>query len=154
MEQKYKLTADKISRNGVTLHRIKALRSFSDVKAGDFGGFIENESNLSHKGNCWVYNSAKVYGRATIVGDSRVTHDAEIWEDSVLQDKSVVSCNAKVHGASVVKNGSLVSDYADVQHAVIDGGSWIHDHAKVHGGAEMVKIDNCAIGGNAKIIAK
>ncbi|MCZ2159197.1 hypothetical protein NPX99_08060, partial [Bartonella sp. 220] len=43
-----------------TLYRIKALRNFSDVKAGQLGGFIENENNLSHNGNCWVYGDALV----------------------------------------------------------------------------------------------
>ncbi|MET3589500.1 hypothetical protein ABID23_000582 [Bartonella silvatica] len=31
-------------------------------KEGDLGGYIENESNLSYKNNCWVAGNAKVYG--------------------------------------------------------------------------------------------
>ena len=37
------------------LHRIRAIRDFSNVKTGDLGGYIEKESNLSHDGNCWIY---------------------------------------------------------------------------------------------------
>lgn len=40
--QKYKLTEETITRNGViiTLHQIEALRDFADVKVGDKGGFF------------------------------------------------------------------------------------------------------------------
>lgn len=36
--------------NGIKLKRIRALRDFLDVKAGDIGGFIESEINLYHYG--------------------------------------------------------------------------------------------------------
>ena len=42
-----------------TLFRIRALRSFGDIKAGDLGGFIENERNLSHTGSAWVRGEAR-----------------------------------------------------------------------------------------------
>ena len=38
---KYCLTNEKITINGRTLYRIKALKDFSFVEAGDLGGFIE-----------------------------------------------------------------------------------------------------------------
>jgi len=53
---------------GRKLHRIEALIDFGDVEAGDKGGWIEKESNLSHQGSCWVYDEAKVYDVAAIVG--------------------------------------------------------------------------------------
>jgi len=63
MEKKYEL----VNYNKETgLWRIRALRDFADVKAGDHGGWIEKESNLSHGGNCWIYGNAKVCGNAMI----------------------------------------------------------------------------------------
>ena len=47
MEKKYKLTEETINVGDKTLHRIEALRDFSDVKKGDKGGYIEKEENLS-----------------------------------------------------------------------------------------------------------
>lgn len=41
MEKKYILTDDVIDFNSHTLHRIKAVRDFDCVKAGDLGGFIK-----------------------------------------------------------------------------------------------------------------
>ena len=57
MEKKYELTESKIYC-GITLYRIKALRDLWNVKAGDLGGWVESELNLSHEGNCWIYNDA------------------------------------------------------------------------------------------------
>ena len=47
---KYELTDNK--KNGLT--QIRALRDFGAVKAGDLGGWIESEKNLSQGGDCWV----------------------------------------------------------------------------------------------------
>ena len=64
--KKFELTTESITFLGRTLFRIKALISFGNVKAGELGGYIEKEGNLSHEGNAWVYGDAKVYGDADI----------------------------------------------------------------------------------------
>ena len=48
---KYKLTEETNVVEGVTLHRIQALKSFGDVTEGDLGGWLEAERNLSHLGD-------------------------------------------------------------------------------------------------------
>ena len=59
MDKKYEiLLEDKIEYKRKTLYKIRALRDFSNVKAGDIGGYIESEKNLSHHGSCWVYDNA------------------------------------------------------------------------------------------------
>lgn len=65
--KKFELTADRIEEKGVTLHRIKALIDFGDVKAGELGGYVEKEENLSQYGNAWVYRHAKVFGNADYI---------------------------------------------------------------------------------------
>jgi len=71
---KYEMTSDDtISHRGRTLHRIRALRDFGDVTAGDLGGYVESESNLSHDGDAWIYGgkvlrAARVKGAASIHG--------------------------------------------------------------------------------------
>ena len=71
MNKKYELLRDdSIIENNTELYRIRALRSFGKVKEGDLGGYIESESNLSHEGNCWVYDDVKVYGKDCICGDT------------------------------------------------------------------------------------
>ena len=67
---KYKLTKNKKTIKEITLYQIEALKDFSNIKKGDLGGWIEKESNLSHRGDCWVYGDARVSGRARVYGDA------------------------------------------------------------------------------------
>lgn len=82
MEKKYKLTDETINVGGKKLCRIEALKDFGDVKKGDKGGFIEDEHNLSHDGNSWVYDNACVYGNARVCGDAWVCGNAKIENNS------------------------------------------------------------------------
>ena len=82
MNKKYELTDETQEWNGRTLHRIRALADFGDVKAGELGGWIEKEENLSHNGNAWVYGDAQVYGDAWVYGDAQVYGDARVCGDA------------------------------------------------------------------------
>ena len=82
MMKKFELmTESKMNVFGKTLFRIRALVDFSFVKAGDVGGWIEEEGNLSQSGNAWVYGNAKVYGDARVYGDAEVYGDAWVCGD-------------------------------------------------------------------------
>ena len=72
---KFELTEDSIEFRGCTLFRIKALRSFSNVKKSDIGGFVEKESNLSQLGDAWIYENAKASGDAVVSGDAIVDYE-------------------------------------------------------------------------------
>ena len=56
--RKFELTTDTKMFLGRKLFRIKALISFGNVRAGDMGGYIEKEENLSQSGNAWVSGNA------------------------------------------------------------------------------------------------
>ena len=94
---KYRLTDETIEKDGFTLHRIQATKDFADVRKGYLGGFVENESNLSHKGNAWVYDDAKVYGNAQVWCDAQIRDNAEIYGNAWVWDKARVCDNARVH---------------------------------------------------------
>ena len=69
MSKKYELTNEtKTLEGGTVLHRIRALRDIPRfcVKAGELGGFVEGEINLSQDGDAWVYGNACVYGNANV----------------------------------------------------------------------------------------
>lgn len=74
--KKYELTDDTITVGGRILHRIKALKSFSDVEEGDLGGYVEKEDNLDQSKNAWVSENAQVCGDALVYGDARVYGNA------------------------------------------------------------------------------
>ena len=76
--KKFKLTSEFIvDISGVKLFRIKALIEFGNVKAGDLGGYIEKEENLSHMGNAWVSGNARVSGDARVSGNAQVSGDKD-----------------------------------------------------------------------------
>lgn len=67
--KKYKFTGEKKEEFGVVLNRIESLVDFETekglkIRAGDAGGWIENEENLSHLNNAWVSGDARVSGNA------------------------------------------------------------------------------------------
>lgn len=92
---KYKLTDETITYCGRTLHRIQALKDFSDIKAGDLGGYVESENNLSQEGNCWVADNALVYGNAEVFGNAEVSGNARVYDD------------AQVYGNAQIKDGCI-----------------------------------------------
>ena len=49
--KKYEYTGERKEISGVTLHQIRAVRDFGAVHAGEIGGWIESEKNLSHENN-------------------------------------------------------------------------------------------------------
>ena len=108
--KKYELTDEIIVKYGSTLHRIKALKDFGNVKTGELGGYIESGSNLSQEGNCWVYGNAevcdnaevygnaKVYGNAWVYGNAEVCGNARVYGDAWVYGNAEVCGNARVYG--------------------------------------------------------
>ena len=106
--KKYELTGETINVFGKTLHRIRATRDFSNVHAGDLGGFIEDERNLSHDENAWVGGNARVDDDAWVGGNARVKGYA--WVDGNAQ----VDGNTVVGGDALVKGDALIKGTRDI----------------------------------------
>ena len=71
--KKYMFTGKRMfAGTGVTLFQIKAVKDFDNIKAGDIGGWIESDKNLSHTGNCWIDKNSLVYGDVTVSGDIQI----------------------------------------------------------------------------------
>jgi len=74
--------------------RIRALRDFGDVKAGDIGGFVQGDKALSHEGNCWIYDDAKVYSTGQIKGSAQIRNGSFLYR-GIIEGDSVVRGYAK-----------------------------------------------------------
>ena len=71
--------------SGKTLRRIRALVAIGlSVAAGDLGGYIESEKNLSTSGNAWVSGNALVYGDAEVSGNAWVKKRSDIFWASIV----------------------------------------------------------------------
>ena len=87
MSKKYELVVDDtIAFWGWKLFRIRALISFGSVDAGELGGYIYTEDNLSQKGDAWVSGNAEVSGDAWVSGNAEVSGDAKVsdFEDVIV----------------------------------------------------------------------
>lgn len=97
MEQKkYVLTEEKREWCGRTLHRIRALRDFQNVKVGELGGWVETEKNLTQMGDAWVYDDARVSGNAWVYGDAQVSGDAQVYGNAQVSGDAWVCGNASI----------------------------------------------------------
>lgn len=120
--EKYELTNETIEYKGRTLHRIRALRSFDDVKKGDLGGFVENDSSLyrgehhglSHKANAWIYDNAKVMDQAVVAGNAKISDNAEVYDEAKVYQDARVFGHAQVFNSATVTNDAQVFDNAEV----------------------------------------
>ena len=130
--KKYELTEETVTVSGKTLHRIRAVRDFGSVKAGDLGGYIEKEENLSHCGEAWVSGNAEVYGNSEVCGEARVFSNAKVYGKAEVYGDAEVSGDAKVSGNAKVCGEAWVSGNAEVS-----GNSEVSGNAKVCGNSKV-----------------
>lgn len=115
MEKKYEITDEWFPLgSGIMVYRIRALRDFSNVKAGDLGGFIEKEENLSHDGDCWVYDDGCVYGNARVFENAKISGCANVFENAKIFGNSSVYGHASVEGSAQVYDHASVYEFAKV----------------------------------------
>lgn len=172
--QVYEHTDDKL------VHQIRALKDFGDVKAGDLGGWIESEENLSQSGNCWVADNAMVYDHAQVRDNAilrgnaiardraQVTENAKLFDKTWIADDARISGQAELHDFAYAKDDAIISDFAlasgrasvsgeaqVLNHAKIDGSASICDYAVVKGNAHIegnaLVIDQATVSGNASV---
>lgn len=176
---KYELTDDTRTisdKNGDhVVHRIRALRDIGDfIKAGDLGGYIESDYNLSASGSCWVYHDAIVYGCASVKDNAKICDkaiacnqatvygNAAIWDNATICDYARIYENACVSGNAIVKGSAEVFALASILDSAIVGEKariWdravIADNAQVLGNAGVfdhaMVLDNAIVKGNAVV---
>ena len=112
MSRKYKVTDE---TRIVAGHTLRALIDFGNVKAGDLGGFIESENNLSYYRPCWVYDEAKIYDYAQVYDNACVYHNAQVSGDADVYG------NAKVYGNTKVCDTAEVHGHVELSEGIVNG---------------------------------
>ena len=125
---KYELLKNNfIEYKGRKLYRIKALKSFSDIKCGDIGGYVENGKNLSQNGNCWIYNNAKVYDDGRVFDNAIIKNDAEVFDNASVLDNAIIQDNAICFNNSVIyRNAVCGIDTKVCGHGLIYEGTYLN----------------------------
>ena len=118
--KKYELTNKKTDYWGSTLYRIRALIDFANVKAGDIGGWIEKEDNLSHRDNCWVYGNGIVCDNGLVRDNGKVYDNGMVFgngivcDNGLVRDNGVVCDNGMVYGYGIVSSNGMVRKPLDI----------------------------------------
>ena len=94
--KKFELTTEFITVFGIKLFRIRALIAFGNVEAGELGGFVEKEENLSHDNRAWIYGNARICGDAEIYGNARIYGNAEIYGNARIYGDARICGNAEI----------------------------------------------------------
>ena len=136
-DKKFELTENTKEWFGTTLHQLRALKSFSNVKAGELGGWVEKEENLSQDGNAWVYENAHVYGNACVYQNAKVCGNAWVRGNAEVCQNAKVYGNAWVRGNARVSRNAKVSGDADVR-----GNAWVCGSAEVRKKDDYILITN------------
>ena len=111
LPKKYELlTSDtRTLGDGTVVYRIRALRDFWEVKAGQLGGYVQSEDNLSHEGKCWVVGEGMVIEQARVSGDAMVSNSL-VFGHAQVSGWCVVFNDAQVGGHSVVTGAIGIVD--------------------------------------------
>ena len=149
MNDKFRLTNEKMIYNGHTLYRIQALadipveRMFVKpkvIKAGTLGGWVESEFNLSILDSSWIADEAKVYGDASVDGGALIAENAEVFDFAEVSGGTHVCGNAKIYGNAVVYGSALIRGNARIfDDAIIVGSCYISDNAMINEKAVILK---------------
>ena len=110
---KYKLTGKFKMFMGEKVFQIQALRNFDTVQAGDFGGYIQSEHNLSHSGLCWVAQRAVVCHQAQVLDNAWAMDASVVKESATLRGNAYIFDRVTLRGTcnvedNVVLHGDLV----------------------------------------------
>ena len=154
--KKYEFTGEEKVIDNHTLHRIRAVRDFGTVKAGDLGGWIEKEENLSHDGDAWVGDNAQVTGAARVISAAQVIGDAWVDGNALVGDNAQVIGAARVIGDARVGENAWVTGAALVgENALVGGAVRVTDNAQVIGAARVIGsarvTGNALVGGAARV---
>lgn len=112
--QKYELIECNRKYKHIQLLRVRALRDFAGVKAGDVGGCIEGPHNLSQNGTCWLSYDCVIIGRGRLQANGRMRGRAVIRDngflgaDAYMQDNTVICGNGIITGTTELLNDVIV----------------------------------------------
>jgi len=115
MYRKYECTEECRLEQGVPVRRIRALRDFDDVKAGDLGGWIEKELNLSHYGICWVYDDAVVCHDARVYTSAKIRHHSKIYGTAKVSGTITIGNYTNLCGTAIVSGSTSLDEFQDIQ---------------------------------------
>lgn len=147
----------KVGKGGSVTKGEERKRTILIEKMGDKGGWLEQTSNLSQDGDCWVGANGIVCGNGFVCDDvvlssGEVGDNAKVGGEATISGEVGIGGNAYVYGKAkiggsgrvAVKGTARVEGKVDGE-AIVDGGAYIGEDATIKGNAHVT--------GNAKVIS-
>ena len=105
------------------LHRIRALRQVgNDVPAGELGGFVQSEANLSQEDDdAWIYG------------------EAICRDDALVRDGAFLTDYAQASGSALIEKEAEVGGWAKVRDNAVVSGGLVQENALICGDAILRK---------------
>ena len=94
-------------------YRPKAIKKFSHVKEGSIGGYVQGYYNLSQKGNCWIYDSARVSNFA------RISENAKVRDYAKAREYAQISENAQIRNYATVEGNAIIAGNSEIYGNVV-----------------------------------
>ena len=89
------------------------------IKAGDFGGWVESEDNLSQEGTAWVDRNAIVIGKSVVKDDAWVGGSKTIIRGgAVVRDNAIVFSDSNQRYRADVIGEILVRGYSKIMASI------------------------------------
>jgi hypothetical protein len=142
----YRLTRETKRIGNKVVYRIQATAPIEEfgVGAGELGGWIEGEHNLSQDGLAWVA------GEAIVMDQAVVTDDALVTEQAFIDGMAKISGSARVYGEAQVSDAVIITGNARVGMEVDLGGRfYVYGNALIEG--NLTSDLSIKVGGNAVI---
>ena len=123
----------------VTYRRIRAIKDFADVKAGDVGGWIAEGALLDQAGDCWLYDDSELHSSAVVIGDVQIRgnssisgriqgsgtiHDSSIYKSVIYGKLDITNArlrNCRFYGTNITLLDSEISSAAFGRYRVPEG---------------------------------
>ena len=157
---KYEIIHDdsiEIGDNNRKVYRVKALKNFTTfaldedgkvyakhIEAGDLGGYIEKEENLSQFDKAWVDVDAVVFSAAVVYGD------AYVGPYSMIGGRARIYGSAKTYDAAIGGTVQAFGHAKIFRHPKISGKIILRDHAVVRA-SDLTSEDDVYIYRNAMV---
>lgn len=134
--------------NGMKVYRIKALKTFGDVSAGELGGYVQTAKSLSQEGDCWVYGNAFVADKAKVYGNAKIKDNATVNDTAKVYGNAVVSGNAAIYQTSKVFDNAVVTGKAGIINCTVKENALIDAHIEAF---DSTFFGKCVVNGNPVI---
>lgn len=130
------------------LHRIRALRQVgTDVPAGELGGFVQSEANLSQdRDDAWLY------GDSVSRDDARVCDGARLYDQAMAQDLALVSGSSTMYDNAVACDNAILTAGCIRNEAIVCGNARVRENTITHAspvvtgqGVVMGDISGCIV---------